>query len=238
MKRRSTRVMIGFLALLLCLAAEGSPAESGNEKEPEAPSAPDAGEVEPVVYRPPRLGSPREKVGGGVRGAKALPTPLALAPDHVALTTRPAPSLFWHLDGIASDTTGFALVLTLIDADGIEPLLETPLDPPGEAGIQRVRLSEHQVVLEPNREYEWSVSLIVDSQRRAQDMVTTGHIMRVDEPRLGGEESSAARYAELGLWYDALESLSDAIEAAPQDERLRAARSSLLRQAGLEAAVE
>jgi hypothetical protein len=53
-----------------------------------------------------------------------------------------------------------------------------------------------------------------------------------------GTPTSAHAYAALGLWYDALESLGDILQASPGDARLIAQRNSLLRQAGLESAVE
>jgi hypothetical protein len=40
--------------------------------------------------------------------------------------------------------------------------------------------------------------------------------------------------AEAGIWYDALDSLSMQIEAAPENENLRAQRAALLDQVGLE----
>ena len=59
---------------------------------------------------------------------------------------------------------------------------------------------------------------------------------RVDAGALAGRPPSARAYAEQGLWYDALEALSDAIERAPADPELLAQRDSLLRQASLDAA--
>jgi len=235
MAEPSTRLALAALAACLAIGA----GEPGQPPGDEAPSGvePAAGGGDAVVYRPPRLGAPRARVGGGVRGARALPTPLALAPDHVGLTARAAPSLFWHLDGVASERRGLSLVLTLIEAEGVEPLLEVPLRPPPAAGIQRVRLADHGVGLRPDVEYEWSVSMARGAEPRVQDLVSTGYLMRVDEPRLA-EPADPARYADLGLWYDALEGLSDAIDARPGDAGLRAARNALLRQAGLEAAVE
>ena len=40
-------------------------------------------------------------------------------------------------------------------------------------------------------------------------------------------------YAEAGLWYDALSSLSDLIEATPDNPGLRQQRAALLKQVGL-----
>jgi hypothetical protein len=62
-------------------------------------------------------------------------------------------------------------------------------------------------------------------------------VRRVGGNVLGGREPSPSAYADAGLWYDALASLSEAIDAGG-DPELRAARNSLLRQAHLDAAVE
>jgi hypothetical protein len=195
--------------------------------------------VEPVViqYNPPRRGSPRGRVGAGLRGATAHPRPLALAPDHVAETVSAQPSLFWHIDGLPRGDS--ELIFTLLDEDALDPVAEARLARPTGAGIQRVRLADLGVSLRPDREYEWSISLVVDSGPRSHDAVTTGYIRRVAEPlELAARAPDVSSYAELGLWYDALESVSDSIDARPLDSSLREQRSALLRQAGLEPALD
>ena len=187
------------------------------------------------VYRPPRRGAPRSKVGGGLRGARALAEPLALAPDHVAQTASPHPSLFWYIDAIP--VRGTPIVFTLIEADGVDPVIETTLHLPSEPGIQRIRLADHGVELRPGVEYEWSISLVVDPDQRSRDTVTTGYIERVTAPSsLEAGADTASSQAAVGLWYDALESLSNSLQSEPHDAELRRKRRTLLRQAGLGAA--
>jgi hypothetical protein len=188
----------------------------------------------PVVYRPPRRGSPQGRVAGGVRGATALPQPLALAPDHVGHTLRSTPSLFWHIDGTPPETA--RIVFTLVLVDGVEPILERELPIPAATGIQRVRLADLGVSLDPEVDYAWSVSLLAGDDRAA-DLVSEGALRRVGADALEGRPPSARAFAEQGLWYDALEALSDALEAVPGDAELGAQRDSLLRQAGLGAAL-
>jgi hypothetical protein len=189
---------------------------------------------EAPVYRPPRRGAPRTKIGGGVRTGLALPELCVLTPDHLAETTSIDPSLFWHIDSVPADSA--KLVFTLIDEVAIDPLVEVVLPALSVAGIQRIRLADHGVELDPQMEYEWSVSLVVDPEDRTHDVVSAGFIRRVEPPL--EPVSTTAAYAELGLWYDALESISDAIEASPRDAGLLAQRAALLRQAGLESAIE
>jgi len=191
----------------------------------------------PIVYVPPRRGSPRDKIAGGVRGTRALPTLLALAPDHLALTSRASPSLFWHIDAAPPGGATLVFVLEPLVAPGPETV-EMELPPPPEAGIYRIRLADHGVRLEPELEYAWSVALVPGPGERGPGMLTTAYILRVAEPAVADGDVSPARYASLGLWYDALESLSDAIEASPRDPTWRSQRSDLLRQAQLDVAIE
>jgi hypothetical protein len=189
------------------------------------------------AYQPPRRGAPRARVGGGLRGVRALPNPLALAPDHVGQTVVAQPSLFWYIDG--SPGPGKQLVFTLIDEESIEPLVEVALAAPKRSGIWRVRLADYGVRLAPGQEYEWSVALIPDPAQRSKDVVSSGYIRRVAAPeKLERCRPDVDTYADLGLWYDALESISDSIDAAPSDPVLRGQRNALLRQAKLDAAIE
>jgi len=190
---------------------------------------------EPVVYKPPRRGSPRHKVAGATRSAPALPLPLALAPDHVAHTVAASPVLYWHIDGVPPETA--RVVFTLTRDDAADPVREIELPHPARAGIQRLRLADHGVELQRGVEYAWSISLVPDAGDHEEDAVSTAYVRRVGRDALGGRAPSPGAYADAGLWYDALASLSDEIEAGA-DPELSEARNSLLRQAHLDAAVE
>jgi hypothetical protein len=206
----------------------------------------DAGRVEDgasrasgaLVYQPPRRGAPRERTAGGLRANRALPTLLALTPEHLAQTASEQPSLFWHIDAAAPE--GAQVVFTLIDDTHVEPLVEMELPAPRAAGLQRVRLADCGLTLELEVEYEWSVALVTDPANRSRDVVATGYMRRVEWPAAldSGTPTSARAYAALGLWYDALESLGDILQASPGNAQLVEQRNSLLRQAGLELAVE
>jgi hypothetical protein len=119
--------------------------------------------------------------------------------------------------------------------------VETTLAAPDRAGIQRIRLADYGVKLEPGTEYEWAVTLIVDPERRSKDVVVTGWIDRIEhsgqlEARLEseGEARSAAIYAEEGIWYDSFAALSDQIDGDPGDANLLTQRIDVLRQVGLD----
>jgi hypothetical protein len=224
------------------LRAQDDAGSAGRPPTPQEPSAAVPADAvsprslqEPIVYKPPRRGSPRNKMAGATRGAPALPQPLVLAPGHVAHTLRASPVLYWHIDGLLPETA--RVVFTLTRDDAIDPVHEIVLPHPGRPGIQRVRLADHGVVLARGIDYAWSISLMPDANQHDDDVVSTGYVRRVGGEALAGRAASASEYAEAGLWYDALASLSDAIDAGG-DPELREARNSLLRQAHLDAAVD
>jgi hypothetical protein len=155
----------------------------------------------------------------------------------VAQTVTARPSLFWYIDAVPAED--HRLIFTMIDEEGIDPVVEARLERPRRVGIQRIQLADHGVKLEPGIEYEWSIALVVDPEQRAKDVVSTGYIRRVSQPtELELRPPCVNTYADLGLWYDALEAVSNSIESAPGNPALRSQRSSLLSQAGLEATLE
>ena len=243
--------ILAFAALALALAvgtalADGHEpkAEKADSKKERVSSPRDVSARPPAarmpVYKPPAMGVPARTVGGGSRGpGSGIPMIYAIVPNHVAHTSSQQPSLFWFVD--KAPTPSAKLQFTLLDEDGVEPVVETALETPKDAGIHRIRLSDFGVELQAGREYEWSVSIIVDPDERAKDVVATGWIYCVErsddlKSRLASEgEAGAIRvYADQGLWYDALTALGDRIEQSPGDPELTEMRSSLLQQVGLQ----
>jgi hypothetical protein len=159
-----------------------------------------------------------------------------LAPDHSALTTSEQPSLYWFI----SNSTSLPIELTVIDSKGIKPILETRLPAPVKEGIQQVRLADHKIHLKQGEAYRWFVAVVPDADRRSKDILAGGAIERVDIPAeikaklaTSADNEKPFVYAEGGLWYDALKSISDLIDAAPQNLELRKQRTALLTQVGL-----
>ena len=220
----------------------GEPAETAS-KASEQPAMPVYKPPDPKrqpLYKPPKRGKPTGRVGGGSRGIgeDAVPRILALVPEHVAQTAATQPSLFWYIDGMPQEDQ--RLVFTLTDSQSVEPIRESDLGAPAAAGVQRIRLSEHDVELEPGVDYEWSVAIVVDPDQRSRDTIASGWIDRVAEseaPRLDPQEGNGLErvntYAAAGLWYDAMSSICDLIEENPDDATLLSVRASLLDQVGL-----
>jgi hypothetical protein len=196
-----------------------------------------AADANAPVYQPPKRGAPGGRIGGGTRGTQRDIFVLSvLAPDHSGFTTREQPSLYWFI----SKSTSLPVEVTVMDAQGIKPILETRLPSPVTAGIHRIRLSDYNVHLAPGPAYRWFVSVVPDDNRRSKDIMAGGAIERVDMPeglkaKLADVPKSdvPAIYAQAGLWYDTVAAISELIEAAPQDQALRKERTDLLKQVGL-----
>jgi hypothetical protein len=234
-----TTVMFVSIAMMFAVAA-GAADEKKSDATPEVSSAPPASaKVARPVYQPPKLGKPARTVGGGSRGSKdKVPALFVVAPEHVGQTTSAKPSLFYFVDRVPD--ASIRVEFTLLDEDGIEPLVETVLPTPKRAGVHRIRLSDHGVKLAPGTEYEWSVSLILNPKERSKDIVATSWIDRIPESgelkaRLASEGATATVFAEEGLWYDAIGALSDEIDGDPSNVQLAEQRADLLRQVGLDA---
>lgn len=189
------------------------------------------------VYSPPSRGAPGGRIGGGTRGGGQNVFVLSvLAPDHSAFTTTEQPSLYWYI----SKPTSLPVELTVMDPQGIKPILETQLPSPTKAGIQRVRLADYNVHLAPGAAYRWFVAVVPDADRRSKDILAGGAIERVDlqedvkaKVAKASDKELPFVYAQAGIWYDALKSISDLIDAAPQNQDLHNQRTALLKQVGL-----
>ena len=190
-----------------------------------------------VLYKPPAAaGNIPARVSGGARGEGVDTVLIALVPNHVALTTQAQPSLFWF----QSKPAKAKLDLTVVEPKKPKPLLSLAAQEADKPGIHRVKLAKYKIELQPDVPYEWSVAIVPDAENRSRDVIAKGVIKRVTPPgdlatRIENADNieRAAAYAEAGFWYDAFESVSNAIEAHPDDASLRAQRASLLQQIGL-----
>lgn len=245
---KSRAIVFTFAMALMApnlAAAEPDPKPEQAESASEAP----ARNVEPVsaappalrlLYVPPNLGKPVKPTGGATRGSnKKVPLMFALTPDHVGQTVSAQPSLFWYLD--RTPDASMQIEFTLFDQLSDEPEVEATLAAPDRIGIQRIRLADYGVELKPGAEYEWSVTLVVDPEKRSKDVVVTGWIDRIESSgpltaRLESENDAraAAIYAEEGIWYDSFAALNDQIEGNPADANLLTQRIDVLRQVGLD----
>jgi len=187
------------------------------------------------TYKPPKgIGAPGGRVGGGTRGNDmALAMLFAMVPDHLGLTIKEQPSLYWYL----SRPAPYKMVLTVNREDLIKPVLELTLADDGIPGIHSVCLNDYNVKLELGKEYNWFVELVVDTDSPARNLVAGGRIKRVAPPetllvqlRDAEPQDVTSIYSEAGLWYDAFDSISDLIARAPDNQDYPRGRNHLLKQ--------
>lgn len=238
--RKISSALFALSCALFLLGA--APQPKPEKKQTETPGTQAPQRPRPVVYKPPRRGAPQGRVGGGSRGpGDERPVLLLLVPDHTGLTIQESPDLFWYI----SPLPDHPIELTVNDVAKIEPLIEVRLERPAQPGIQRIRLSDYGLHLKPGVTYDWFVALVVDPDSRSKDIIAGGWLERIEPSReLEQKRQRAATtelpfiYASAGIWYDALQTLSDLINASPDDPVLRQQRAALLEQVGLTAAAK
>jgi len=234
-------IIIGITAGLVWPFSSVSLAEEGQGKATQtAASQPNSESIiKPLLYVPPRKGAPAPGLrrGGGTRGMnKSVPMISLLAPDHVGFTLHEQPVLYWFTPTNHNLIYEFTLIADSAEA----PAVETKLPTPGRSGIQQIRLADYNVKLLPGERYHWSVALVMDPEEPSANVVAKGAIERVDRAKLerplasdGGKADAPKRYAEAGVWYDALMAISDLMQSNPADTGLRQQHASLLEQGGL-----
>lgn len=241
------------VALLTCPAPAVDDEEPRQEvSKPATPEAPqaekserpevkaDSVSVRLPVYIPPkpvRASYPRHLTGLGARGpgAQTVFRVFALAPNHLGVTIREQPTLYWYLERDSDIPVDF----TLIDDKAANPLLQIPYPPPLRAGYHTVDLAEHGFRLEGDITYEWTAALVTE-ERQVHPTISVGFVeRRPPDPDLDRElaEAGAAGavhvYASHGLWYEAFDDVTQRIAADPRDPDLRLQRAALLDQVGL-----
>jgi hypothetical protein len=221
---------IGLLVTTFCLSSSALAQPKNVSKPTNAPPR-------TIVYRAAASEALGARVTGGSRGTGDSNVRLdVLSPDETGLTTQEQPSLFWY----QSKPAAASFELTLLEENKVKPVLQVKVDRSSKAGIQRIKLSDHRVKLQPGVEYRWVVALITDPSNRSSDLVASSFVQRIEPPKDLQEKLAKASpemrpsiYAEAGIWHDALASLSDLIDAHPDSETYKTQRADLLRQVGL-----
>jgi hypothetical protein len=234
--RHVLQVAAAFLLGTVAIISAAEEAGKQGDKDLQAARHP---VVRPAIaYKPPLLDSSRDMEDAGARTAGGKPPVLEVfAPDHVGLTTSAQPTLYWHVKKPVTGDVEF----TLVDTEGGAPLLKTLVGGRmAAAGIHQLDLSDHNISLQPVVSYQWTVAVVGEEGKPSESLVASG-LIEYMEPGEGlssrMEMSHGIRlvdvYANEGLWYDALESISSMIEQSPEDQSLVAVRTSLLNQVDL-----
>jgi hypothetical protein len=188
------------------------------------------------VFVPRDDGAPVARVGGGTRGIETVKSPSieVLAPERLGYTLDPQPTLYWSL----SEATDRRVEIRVNDHGSDPPVtvFETLLEGPLESGVHGIDLARHGITLEPGVVYMWYVQL----NPRSDGRYSGGGIQRVlASTELEAALAAAAAdrkafvLAEAGIWYDAVDVLSEQIEGGAASELALAQRTALLEQVGL-----
>jgi hypothetical protein len=164
-----------------------------------------------VAFKPPQLGNPAARIGGGTRSIKK-----ALAQAHVAgveqiqlfasnktgLTSQATPTLYWNI----SNALPYDIEITVQQGDN-QPLLKKNIGQIKTKGTQSISLADYGVSLVEGKDYTWSVTLITDPAKSSGDLVVDSTIRykALNKPLTDATELSKA-----GYWYDAVAQLVEA----------------------------
>jgi hypothetical protein len=239
MKSLRFRTQFRLLSGLVALCAIGFTESGLLAASPENPSD----ELSQPLYAPPKKFTPRARVGGDVRGTDGTdPEVKALVPDHVGYTVKETPAVNWFM----SKTTVYQVRFTLRDDRSTRAFQEKIIPTPKQPGIYTINLKELGLVLEPNVQYKWFVSVIRDAESPSKDIVAGGVIERCElseclterDIKLTCTDQSVMDNARAGLWYDAMGCLCNLIDADPKNDKLRRLRARLLKDVGLNGVAE
>ena len=98
------------------------------------------------MFVPHDKGAPAVTDAGGVRAVSIAPKIELLAPEQMARTLSPTPTLYWHISKAAPGKVRFTLIAD--DPAAIDPLLEIDIDGVDQEGIYGVSLDDHGIALE------------------------------------------------------------------------------------------
>jgi len=218
-----------LLGVILRPTAAGAqaPTPDPQQNRPTTASAP------MPVYKPPAVGAPSWTMGGATRGDNVI---ALLGPRHGGLTTQAQPTLYWHLAQPTTDSLEF----TLTEGPHVKAVRRIPLPSSSGVGLHMVRLADYQLQLRRGAWYVWSIESAPASGRLDAPTVARGAIRRIDAPaqlarqlRHAPPQEAVFIYATAGIWYDALDAISQAIATQPDAVTLRGQRAGLLSQIGL-----
>ncbi len=232
------RILMCGLVALATLAASLAHAEekATSTSEIPAPSEDEIAEsLKKLIFVPHDSGAPDVTDAGGVRSVTILPKIELLAPERMARTLSPTPTLYWHISKPAPGPVRFTLLAD--DVTTAKPLLDVQIDGIDQEGIYGVSLEDHDLTLEDGRRYVWSIALSSEGDSNGSDLVTESVMEHKSATALANAletarpEDRALRLAAEGYWYDAIDTLSDQM---PSNQPLwQAARAQLLDQEGL-----
>jgi hypothetical protein len=210
--------------------------DQSQAREAESTKAPDPTATgHQLLYKPPLLGAPKLRIGGGGRGVAdhAHPVLQVLAPKQSGLTTMAQPTLYWYLDRATPHT----VEITIMEEMGVSPLVRELLAGPVPAGLHAFRLATQDKRLELDKDYEWFVAIIPEPAQRSKDIISSGGLALIpvstalhDQLQVAKTDELGLLYAGAGLWYDAINALAEGQNRGPKQAVLRGQFTSILQQ--------
>jgi hypothetical protein len=200
-------------------------------------------------YVPAVKDAPARRIASGSRPClfSSIRVWLLCPADHVGLTTRESPVIYWYLNEPTRLPVDIAV--TPKSERASEPVLEITLKGPHQAGLRKLDLGAaaeggKPVKLESGRQYEVAIEVVERHAAGSANPVAFCRVERVpmSEPltnalKASDESAAPAAFAKNGVWFDAIAALNDRIEAAKADPKtaqaLRAARRKLLMAQGI-----
>lgn len=187
-----------------------------------------------IQYRPPLRGAPAVRIGGATRGlARAVPAFAYLAPDHVGLTLRAQPTVYWH----AATPPAGDMLFRLTALDGASPAIEAIVPAAACAGLYRLSLGALGTALRADVDYRWQVVYANESGRApsVSGWIRLGEAAAEFAAHLqrAAPAERARLLAEAGVWYDAVDELVSQKPTPEADAML----AGLLTQGGMPAGV-
>ena len=237
LKKSTTLQWIFWMGLIFAsIAMGGSDADKSSGEQ--RPSTAEKAAKPAIVYSPPLRGMPVNRIGAATRSAagSVVPSVIAVVPAHTGLTIQEQPVLFWYL----SEPASVPVEISIIDDSQYEPLWQSKVSQPVPSGFHRIRLTDSGLKLEKGKNYKWFVALVLDPDHRSKDVIAGGVIERVNPSESLNRKLSQSDplqrvsvFAEEGIWYDTLSTISDLIDARQGDISLENVRTDLLTQVGL-----
>jgi hypothetical protein len=164
---------------------------------------------------------------------------LLLRLDHPSGTIKKYPSFCWILRN--RPPVRATKMFTLMDSRSIKPVLEIRL--PNSIQTEKnetcdcVNLKDYDILLEPDIQYRWYISIARNPESRSRAVVVGGVIEGCSEEScLTGEMSSrrdrdfVRALALSGFCYESISCLCDLIKSSPDDKDLRRMLEALMRQ--------
>lgn len=195
-------------------------------------------------YIPPNRGLPGRREGGGTRGncldqQQQLRTLVALNPTtNFSVTVSELPTLYWFVPQSTAKSAEFVLS----NAQG-EELYTLTFPITGQAGIISVKLPAiaNSTALEIGKDYQWSFTVVCDTQDLSGNPSTSGWIQRREvTPELTQQLAGVAEgdrfsvYRNAGIWQEALTNLAEQRRKQPNDPSIQSRWRDLLQSVGLE----